>query len=293
MTAIKQVSIVSSAHAKSLGRYLNDERALARDSHNLMNDKNWENEMARTRKAYGHDKPSREGIQSRIMVHRILGFNPDECSINGGTMTPEKCMAYARNYVEQYLPNHECVWVLHQEHCAADNTDRYAVHIGVNVTDLETGNRLHEGNSHQTKITHANQMKDLDRAWGLRQMEANKRNSRVHARQLTRAEKEMDRRGIRSDKRYLKEAIRTSVKQVRNDSCSNKLQVLSEELKKKGVRMTRSKSGNDITFERIKTGLKVNGVKLGRGYSMTGIEKGLGIEHEMQLSRGAERGMDC
>lgn len=292
MTAIKQVSIVSDAHAKSLGYYLNDSRAIARDSQNLTNDKNWESEMDRTRKAYGHDKPSRNGAKSRIMVHRILGFNPDECSMNSGVMTPEKCMAYAKDYVQNYLPNHECVWVLHQEHCKDDNTDRYAIHIGINITDLETGKRLHEGNPYQTKIAHANQMKDLDRSWGLRQMEANKRNSRVHARQPTRAEKEMNKRGIRSDKRYIKEAIRASIKQIRSYPCVNKMQVFSDELMKKGIRMTKAKSGNDITFERIKTGLKVNGVKLGRGYSKAGLEKGLGLEHGKNLSRESERGID-
>lgn len=292
MTAIKQVSIISKAHAKSLGRYLNDERAVARDSYNLINDKNWEAEMARTRKAYGHDKPSRSGAQSRIMIHRILGFNPDECSMNGGKLTAEKCMTYAKDYVERHLSNYECVWVLHREHCSADNTERWAVHIGVNITNLETGNRLHEGNGYQTKIAHANQVKDLDREWGLRQLEPSRRNSRVHARQPSVAEKEMAARGYRSDKQYIRDAIKASVKQVNSRSCSNRMQALSDELKKKGVRMTKAKSGTDITFEREKTGRKVNGVKLGRGYSMTGIAKGLGIEMGRNMAREISRDME-
>lgn len=112
-----------------------------------------------------------------------------------------------------------------------------------------------------------------------RQMEANKRNSRVHARQPTRAEKEMNKRGIRSDKQYIKEAIRASIKQIRSYPCVNKMQAFSDELTEKGVRVTKAKSGNDITFKRIKTRLKVNGAKLGQGYSKAGLEKGLDLEH--------------
>ena len=292
MTAIKQVSIASESHAKSLAGYLNDERALARDSQNLVNDSQWDKEMAHTREAYGHDKPSREGAQNRIMYHRIIAFNPDECSLNGGKMTPERCMAYAREYVERYLPDHECVWVLHQEHCRADGTDRYAVHIGINATNLETGNRLHEGNARQTKIAHANQVKDLDREWGLRQLQANRRNSRVHARQPARAEKEMIKRGIRTDKQYVREAVATSMKEVQRHPKPNQMQALSDELKKRGVKMTRSQDGHDLTFERMRTGRKVNGVKLGRGYSMAGIAKGLGIEMGRNMARSAERDLE-
>lgn len=292
MTAIKQVSIMSAAHAKSLGRYLNDERALARDSQNLINDKNWELEMARTRKAYGHDKPSRSGTQSRIMIHRILGFNPDECSMNSGPMTPEKCMNYAKEYVSSYLPDYECVWVLHREHCDADSTDRWAIHIGINITNLKTGNRLHEGSAKQTKIAHANQIRDLDREWGLRQLKANQRNSKVHARQPTIAEKAIAARGHRSDKQYIRDAIKVSIKQVNSHSYSNRMQALSDELKKKGVRMTKAKNGTDITFERVKTGRKANGTKLGRGYSKTGILKALGIQMGRSMSQESSRDIE-
>lgn len=54
MTAIKQVSVTSAAHLKSLSGYLNDERALMRDSQNLVDESRWAEEMDRTREAYGH-----------------------------------------------------------------------------------------------------------------------------------------------------------------------------------------------------------------------------------------------
>lgn len=145
MTAIKQVSVTSAAHLKSLSGYLNDERALMRDSQNLVDESRWAEEMDRTRETYGHNSPSRAGAAVTYMYHHVIGFNPDECSCNGGSMTPEKCMQFAREWVQGRYPNQEAVWVLHKEHCTADSTDRYAVHVGINRTDLETGNRLHEG----------------------------------------------------------------------------------------------------------------------------------------------------
>ncbi|MBR2789943.1 MAG: hypothetical protein IKD70_04925, partial [Eggerthellaceae bacterium] len=117
MSAIKQIGITTPAHVKNVGGYLDDARALARDSQHLINEKNWSKEMERTREAYGHNTPSRAGAKNTFMYHQIIGFNPDECSMNGGKMTPEKCMEYARQWVEKRYPNQEAVWVLHREGC--------------------------------------------------------------------------------------------------------------------------------------------------------------------------------
>lgn len=292
MTAIKQVSVTTSGHAGNLGRYLNDERALARSSQNLTDESRWEAEMGKTRAAYGHDVPSRAGAANTVMYHQILGFNPDECSCSGGPMTPEKCMEYAREYVSTRYPNQEAVWVLHQEHCAADTTDRYAVHIGINRTDLETGRRLAEGRGQAAKIARANAVRDMDAKWSLRQMEANKRNSRVHARQPTRAEKEMARRGICSDKQYVRDAVRASVREVQNAPQENKVRALAESLNAKGVEMTVAKSGRDFTFTRKSTGTKVNGNKLGRGFSRNGLLKAVGMEGVRFMAQAMDESME-
>lgn len=292
MTAIKQVSVTSTDHAGNLGKYLNDERALARDSQNLVNENNWEQEMARTRAAYGHDVASRAGAANTIMYHQVIGFNPDECSCNGGVMTPERCMEYARDYVSTRYPNQEAVWVLHKEHCAADGTDRYAVHIGINRTNLETGRRLAEGRGQQAKVARANAIRDMDAKWGLHQMEVNKRNSKVHARQPTRAEKEMARRGVRSDKQYIREAVKSSVREVCANPQENKVRTLAESLEKKGVKMTVAKSGKDFTFERSKTGTRVNGNKLGRGFSHAGLLKAVGMESAKVMVQTMDKSME-
>lgn len=292
MTVIKQVAVTSAAHASNLGRYLDDKRALLRDSQNIARENRWQAEMEATREAYGHDKPSRAGAANTVMYHQVLAFNPDECDANGGVMTPEKCMEYAREWVRDRYPNQEAVWVLHKEHCDADGTDRYAVHIGINRTDLETGRRLDEGRARKAKVDRAAAVRRMDERYGLRQMTKGERNSRVHARQPTRAEKSMEARGVRSDKQYVRDAVRASMAEVRTSPEPNKTGALARSLNAKGVKMSVSADGKDLVFERMSTGLKTRGTKLGRGYSMGGIVAGLGIRAALGICReeGQEMG---
>lgn len=292
MTAIKQKAVTSAAHASNVAKYLDDGRALVRSSQNIANEDSWQREMAKTREAYGHDRPSRAGAANTVMYHQVLAFNPDECSCNGGKMTPETCMDYAREYIASRYPNQEAVWVLHREHCAADGTDRFAVHIAINRTDLETGRRLNEGRSRNAKIERANAVRDMDRKWGLEQMREGERNSRVHARQPTRQEKAMAARGIRSDKQYIREAVTASVAEVRANPQENKVRALASALDKKGVDMHVAKGGKSFELCRRSTGLKVRSYKLGRGYSAAGIAAGLGIQGARLLMQAAENEMD-
>ena len=293
VTAVKQVAITSVAHMSNLGKYLNDERAVARGSQNLVDPGNWEREFERTRAAYGHDGPSRAGAANTVAYHRVLAFNPDECDMNGGPMSAARCMEYAERYAAKYLPNQECAWVLHRERCDADKTQRYAVHMAVNRTDLETGRRFNMGRSKQAKIERANQVRDLDREFGLRQLEAGRRNSRVHARQPSREEKAMEARGVRTDKRYIREAVKASVAEVVAEPAGgNRMRELSARLERKGVSMTVSKGGGDLKFTRLSTGLAVNGTKLGRGFSMEGIARGLSVGVARAAAREVERAVD-
>lgn len=290
MTVVKQVAVTSAAHVKNLGRYLDDERAIAREGQNLAREGDWQREMDATREAYGHNAPSRAGCANTYLYHQVLAFNPDECDMNGGKMTPQACMDYAREYAQARYPNQEAVWVLHQEHCRADGTDRYAAHIGINRTDLETGRRLAEGRSTQAKTSRANSVRDLDRKWGLREVRANERNSRTHARQPCRAEKEMAARGVKPAKEAMREAVRGCVGEVRRERCANPVRALAEKLDERGVKMTLGKGGRDFQFER--DGLKVNGSKLGRGFSQQGITGALDAGKALERGAGiADEGM--
>lgn len=285
MTAIKQVAVTSSGHMANAARYLDDERALMRGSQHIADERGWAREMAATREAYGHDKPSRAGAKATLAYHQVLAFLPEECSCNGGKMTPEMCMGFAQDWVRTRYPNQEAVWVLHKEHCKADGTDRFAVHVLVNRTDLETGRRLHEGRAKAAKVARAKAMRELDAKWGLRQMMAGERNSKVHAMQPTRAEREMARRGVESDKRYIRRCVKRRIAEIsREQPGGNRMRELAHRLEADGVKMTLSKSGRQLQFQRG-DGFKVNGNRLGRGYSVGGIAKGLGVKLGLELVR--------
>lgn len=291
MTAIKQKAVTSTSHAANVAKYLDDERALNRSSQHIANEGSWQTEMAKTREAYGHNKPSREGAANTVMYHQVLAFNPDECSCNGGKLTPEACMEYAREYVAGRYPCQEAVWVLHREHCAADGTDRFAVHIAINRTNLGTGRRLNEGRSRNAKIERANAVRDMDRKWGLQQMREGERNSRIHARQPTRQEKAMAARGARSDKQYIKEAITASMVEARASSQANKVRALADALNAKGVETHVAKGGKSFELCRRSTGLRVRSYKLGRGFSVAGIARGLGIKGAVLMAQAVENDM--
>ena len=218
MTIIKQSAVTSKSHQKNLRAYINDDRkVLLRDSQHLehcTNIKRWATFMEATRRRYGHDKASRhirdkktgELVEAKntIMYHQILAFLPDECDINGGRLTPEDCMRYAKEYVAKYYPNQEVVFALHNEYCREDKTHRYAVHMVINRSDLSTGNRLTEGLSKSAKTVRAKHVRAMDAKWGLKQVERDEANSAVHKKQPSKIEREIEERGGESYKYNLR-----------------------------------------------------------------------------------------
>ena len=230
MTIIKQTGVQSNGHMKNLRGYINDDRkVLVRDSLNMdgcTNPKRWAHHMWMTREAYGHNKAARrvrdkktgelKEAKNTILFHQILGFNPDECDLNGGRLSPEECMRYAKEYVGKHYPNQQIVMALHNEYCKADKTHRYAVHIVINRTDLSTGKRLDEGRGKSAKVKRASRIRDLDREWGLKQVVEGERNSSVHKKQPSRIEKELAARGIDSYKTNLRELCRIAAGEAEN-----------------------------------------------------------------------------
>lgn len=292
MTIIKQVAVTSRSHLSNLSKYLNNEKALMRESQHLVNERRWDEEMDSTREVYGHNVAGKTGAENTFMYHQVIAFNPDECDMNGGKMTPKLCMEFANEWVRSRYPNQEAIWVLHKEHCREDGSERYAVHLGVNRTNLEIGKRLNEGRSRYAKIERANAMRDMDRKWGLHQVRANERNSRVHARQPTRAEKEMTQRGAVTDKRYVRECIKSSAREARTLPAQERKAAFTRFLDQKGISIKRSKSGRDLSFKRRSTGRTVNGVSLGRGFGMVGIMAQLGLQVGKAYVRSIEKDME-
>lgn len=315
MTAIKQVAITSAQHMRNLSGYLDrtsgKHDALDFDSRNLNDPENWAREMDQTREAYGHNSPGRKGSKCTYCYHQIIAFNPDECDINGGMLTKVGCMGFAREWVERYYPNQEAAWALHLEH-SRDGTDRYAVHIAINRTDLETGRRLNEGRASRQKVLHAARIREMDSRWGLAQLVRGERNCRVHAQQESRGElraREIGSKavpGFETDQDHVRRIVRESVREVAASGAPNKLRALNEVLERRGVHMRLSRDRNlkerDLVFEyrptydrrdgdgRLVRKAAISGRKLGRGFTKGGIQHALGIG--MAAYRMAERAMD-
>lgn len=224
MTIIKQKSVTGgTSHQKNLRNYINnDEKVILRASQNMemcSDIKQWSSFMKHTREMFGHNKASRKGkdgkeAKNTILYHQILGFNPDECDINGGQLSPQDCMKYAQEYAQKYYPNHEIVFALHNEFCREDKTHRYAVHMVINRSDLATGKRLDEGLGVKAKKERANRVRSMDEAWGLKQVEEGRINSTIHHRQPSRVEKELEKKGIFPYKTNLRELVRIAGQQA-------------------------------------------------------------------------------
>lgn len=194
MTIIKTTGVTSAKHARNLRDYIEGKDAVLRDSMNIIDEERAFEEMAKTRRLAGHDKPARKGSKNTILLHFVLAFLPEEADFNGGPMSAEACMAYAREFAARRgYDEHQIVLALHRERCEADDTERWAVHMAVNRTSLFNGKRLHEGRSAQAKRDRASTVRDLDAEWGLQQVVEGVPSSKLHALQPQRqgAEKEI------------------------------------------------------------------------------------------------------
>lgn len=315
VTAFKQVAICSSSHMRSLAGYLDRESAkhdvLDFDSQHLSRPDRWADEFARTRAAYGHDRAGKAGARNTVCYHQVLGFNPDECDLNGGRLTRSDCMAYAREWVERHYPNQEAAWALHLEK-APDGTGRYAVHIAINRTDLSTGRRLDEGRASRQKSLHARRVREMDAEHGLSQLKRGVRNSATHARQPSRGEQRArmagaaKHAGFESDLDRVRRSVRESVREVAKTGSGNKMRELATSLRAKGIEVHMSsdkahprkelvftytpsccRSSADVRPERR----KVSGPRLGRGYSLSTIGARIGLSAAREMNRTAEAAM--
>lgn len=230
MTVIKQQSVTESGHQKHLRDYINNDRkVLLRDEQNMSachDLKQWASYMSRTREHYGHNKSARKirdketgelvDAKNTILYHQVLAFLPDECDVNGGRLKPEDCMRFAKEYASRYYPNQQIVFALHKEHCKEDHTYRYAIHMVINRTNLATGTRIDEGASANAKKKRAARVRTMDKEWGLQQVEEGVQNSKVHAKQASKIEKEIESRGVRSYKTNLRELCRIAAQRATN-----------------------------------------------------------------------------
>ena len=125
-------------------------------------------------------------------------------------------MRFAKEYASRYYPNQQIVFALHKEHCKEDHTYRYAIHMVINRSNIVTGKRLAEGTGAQAKRNRANRVRTMDKEWGLQQVEEGVQNSKVHAKQPSKVEKEIESRGVRSYKTNLRELCRIAAQRAAN-----------------------------------------------------------------------------
>ena len=93
---------------------------------------------------------------------------------------------------------------------------RYAIHMVINRSNIVTGKRLAEGTGAQAKRNRANRVRTMDKEWGLKQVEEGVQNSKVHAKQPSKIEKEIASRGVRSYKTNLRELCRIAARRAGN-----------------------------------------------------------------------------
>ena len=208
MTVIKQKRVSSERYAKNVRKYINGKDAIVRGGWNIEWSDHWFSKMDRTRKVFHHDKPSRAGVKNVIMLHQILAFLPEECSCNGGKMTPDACLAYAEQWLAKHYPHQQVILALHEESDKAGK--RYAVHMAINRTDLLTGKRCETG-GRRGKFERASWVREMDEAWNLTQLEKGKKNSKIRDRQPRDIEKEIVDRGEYSYKNNLRELIHIAI----------------------------------------------------------------------------------
>lgn len=305
MTAVKQTSVTSRKHLARLRDYLDfdKDKVLAHDTRNIIEEQRWFEEMDETREALGHNRAGKAGCKCTYMQHQILAFNPDECSCNGGRMTPERCMEYARDYLRVRYPNCEAVVVLHLETCRGDGSERFAAHIGLNRSDLSTGRRLDEGPARKAAAARVRTVRELDERYGLRQLERGRANSKAHARQPGPEERDMARKGQaeRSENARVRATVARRVEEVgRMAECPDRMSELSRRLAKDGITLARSRNGSlQYRFHSAALGRerRVNGARLGfahnratgRVMSFTLWGVGLAMRLAWEIERAEER----
>lgn len=307
MTAVKQTSVTSRGHLARLKDYLDwgRDKALAHDTQNIIDERRWFEEMDETREAFGHNKPGKAGSKCTYMQHQILAFNPDECSCNGGKMTPERCMEYARDYLRARYPDQEAVIVLHLEKCQGDGSERLAAHLGINRSNITNGRRLDEGPARKAAAARAKTVRELDERYGLRQLERGKGNSKTHARQPGAAERDMARKGQaeRSENARVRATVARRIDEVgRLPECPDRMGELSRRLARDGITLARAKNGSlqyrfhsdSLGYER-----KVNGARLGFArnratgavtrFTLRGVEAAMRLAWEATREQERER----
>lgn len=258
MTIVKTKGVKSARHAANVAVYLDDPRAVMREGHNIIDPDRWADEMAKTRATYHHDS-------GQLMLHQVLAINADDY----GKLSAEDCMAYARDWLAERYPYQEAVIVLHEER-GADGVPRWAVHLGIGVTNLETGHKLDEGHPRLAAIDRARQVMRMDAERGLTVTEGRGRYSLTHAQQPTQAERAIKARG----KYVWKDDLRARVSAALGKPDVRSISQLADALGDMGVSLDYGRSRREMTL-RMDGHRPVRASRLGCGLDRATVEQTL------------------
>ena len=264
---------------KPVQKYLEKEgRALVRDVWNIMDEKNWAQEMDETRKFYDNNK-SVNGKKTRTYNHYIISPDPRD------NIDLETLRDLTLTWCETYFNEFQCAIEYHN-----DNGILHA-HIVINNTNLATGKRLAPYLTNRKVREVYNGLQKIGKDLGLRGIATTKDEfkKQYESQQILR---ELEKEGqeltfktnlvtskdyySKSEQELLKregyswkEDIRARVKIARETSTTETEFI--ENVRKLGVKINAAKNGDYLFTHPDKKSWKVRGKTLGQDYSRDNV----------------------
>lgn len=237
-------------------------RGLAIDVSSDLTIEDWARQMDLTRMAYGHDIPWRDGKKCRTYYHFLLSpALDDDCSL-------ETLRSYTRDWVETNFRSgnkrHEYAIVYHD-----DNTKGVPhAHIVVNVSNKETGRKLHLDNAEAAALQISAQ--EIGSRYGLTPLRE-KMETTVGARTeqpvyLSLAERNL----LNAGKDCWKWELRKTIVRTAAISCS--FEDFRKHLAEQGCDVTRSQKNGYLTYT-YSNGKRVKDSNLGALFYAESLEK--------------------
>ncbi|MGN0077650.1 MAG: relaxase/mobilization nuclease domain-containing protein [Coriobacteriales bacterium] len=248
-------------------RYMEDylgagSRGLAVDVSPDLTPENWARQMDLTRARFGHDRPSRKGTRNRTYYHFVLSpAAEDACTLS--TMRRYTC-DWAESNFRAGGRRHEYAAVYHD-----DNTNRLLhAHVVVNVTDMNSGRKLHLDNDEVVALQISAQ--EIGKRYGLtplrEQMQTTigaRTNQPIY---LSKAEREIMSKGGYSWKWELRRLV------MQLAPLSADLEDLKRRLEEQGCDVGRSPKTGHLLYTH-RNGRQVKDSQLGAYFYLDSLEK--------------------
>ena len=265
-------------------------RALAFDSWNIIDEKNWAQEMDEIRKSYDNNK-SVNGKKTRTYNHYIISPDPRD------NIDLETLRELTRTWCETYFNEFMCAMEYHN-----DNGILHA-HIVINNTNILTGKRLAPYLTNRKVREVYNGLQEIGANLGLRGIATTKDEFKQQyenqqtLREISKKELTYEKNFISSKDYYSKkeqkllkregyswkEDIRARVKIARETSTTE--MEFIENVRKLGVKINAAKNGDYLFTHPDKKSWKVRGNTLGKDYSRNHVIHYLNYGNEKYINK--------